>query len=209
MILFTNLKNDKTGFTLVELVVVMAIFSIVTGVIYSVFASVNRTSTKNEVTAEVMQNARTSIEFMEQDIRLAGLDRFKTADAGIEGTPTDTHLQFTADRNMDGAINTANVIDGIQEQDLEQITYTYEAGGRRLRQCLSEGTTNAWDTVAENVTDFQFTYLDAADNILPAPVDASLVRTVQISLTIEKPAGIFGTVTRTLSTRILCRNLGF
>ena len=63
--------------------------------------------------AEVMQNFRTSMDFMEQDIRMAGLDRFGLAGAGIVRLvapipmPSATHLYFTADRNMDGVINFA------------------------------------------------------------------------------------------------------
>jgi len=201
-----RLYENNKGFTLVELMVVLAIFAMVIGAIYGVFASVGRSSTNNEVSAEVMQHMRTSINFMEQDIRMAGLDRFDTAEAGIVGVPTTVNLQFTADRNRDGAINTADLSDGIQELDLEDITYRYDAGNRVLEQCLSGANC---ETVAENVTFFEFTYLGEDDNPLPAPIDASLVRTVQVSMTIEQPAGRAGPVNRTLTKRILCRNLSF
>jgi prepilin-type N-terminal cleavage/methylation domain-containing protein len=140
----TNLVGNKNGFTLIEFAVVIAIMSIVLGAIYSVFASTNRSTTNNEVIAEVMQNLRTSIDFMEQDIRMAGLDRFDSANAGVEAA-TAVNLRFTADRNMDGTLN----------DNLERITYSYDAANKRLRQCLWEGTLNDWQTVAENVTNFQ------------------------------------------------------
>ncbi len=198
-----KLLNDKNGFTLVEVMVVLAILPIVIGAIYGVFAAVNRSYTNNEVSAEVMQHLRTSIDFMEQDIRMAGLDRFDSADAGIDpfAKPADTYLRFTADRNMNGAINMT---------DFEDITYEYDGVNRRLRQCLYEGEPEEdCDTVAENVTVFQFAYFDEDDNILAAPIDRSLIRTVQVTMTIEQPAGRAGTVSRTLTKRILCRNLSF
>jgi prepilin-type N-terminal cleavage/methylation domain-containing protein len=198
-----KLLNDKNGFTLVEMMVVLAILSIVIGAIYGVFAAVNRSCTNNEVSAEVMQHLRTSIDFMEQDIRMAGLDRFDSADAGIDpfAKPADTYLRFTADRNMNGAINMT---------DFEDITYEYDGVNRRLRQCLYEGKPEEdCDTVAENVTVFQFAYFDEDDNILAAPIDRSLISTVQVTMTIEQPAGPAGTVSRTLTKRILCRNLSF
>jgi len=195
----TNLSGNKCGFTLIELAVVMAIMSVVLGAIYSVFAATNRSTTNNEVIAEVMQNLRTSIDFMEQDIRMAGLDRFGTADAGIEAA-TATNLRFTADRNMDGALN----------DNIERITYFYDAANNRLRQCLWEGTLNDWQTVAENVTNFQFSYRDAGGNLLAYPIaDLNQIRIVEVSMSVEKPAGRSGSVERTINKRILCRNLSF
>ena len=195
----TNLVGNKNGFTLIEFAVVIAIMSIVLGAIYSVFASTNRSTTNNEVIAEVMQNLRTSIDFMEQDIRMAGLDRFDSANAGVEAA-TAVNLRFTADRNMDGTLN----------DNLERITYSYDAANKRLRQCLWEGTLNDWQTVAENVTNFQFSYLDADDNSLPFPIaDLSEIRSVVVSMSIEQPAGRSEPVARTINKRILCRNLIF
>ena len=204
-----SIVNDKRGFTMAELLVVLAMLSIVISAIYGVFASVNRTCVNNEVTAEVMQTMRISLEFLEQDIRMAGLDRFDSANAGIEFA-TATNLRITADRNMDGVINTANLADGIQEADLERITYAYDAASKSLKQCLSEGTVDDWQIVAKNVDEFQFAYLDADHNPLALPIgDPSEIRTVQIILTMEQQAGIAGLVSRTLNKRILCRNLDF
>jgi prepilin-type N-terminal cleavage/methylation domain-containing protein len=195
----TNLVGNKNGFTLIEIMVVIAIMSIVLGAIYSVFAATNRSTTSNEVIAEVMQNLRTSIDFMEQDIRMAGLDRFGSANAGIEAA-TATNLRFTADLNMDGVLN----------DNHERITYFYDAANNRLRQCLWEGTLDDWQTVAENVTNFQFSYLDADDNPLAFPIaDFNEIRTVVVSISIVHSAGRSEPVERTINKRILCRNLFF
>jgi prepilin-type N-terminal cleavage/methylation domain-containing protein len=195
----TKHLENKNGFTLIELAVVIAIMSIVLSAIYSVFAATNRSTTSNEVIAEVMQNLRTSIDFMEQDIRMAGLDRFGSANAGIEAA-TAINLRFTADRNMDGALN----------DNLERITYFYDAANNRLRQCVWEGTLNDWQTVAENVTNFQFSYRDAGDSLLAFPIaDLSQIRTVEVSISVEQPAGRSEPVERTINKRILCRNLSF
>jgi len=198
-----KLLNDKYGFTLVEMLVVLAILSIITSSIYGVFTAVNRSYTNNEVSAEVMQCLRASIDFMEQDIRMAGLDRFHSADAGIEpfAKSPEIYLRFTADRNMNGAIDMA---------DLEDITYEYDNVNNRLKQCLYEGDPEEdCDTVAKNVTYFNFAYFDEDGSLLAVPIDPSLIRTVQVTMTIEQPAGRAGIVSRTLTKRILCRNLSF
>ena len=195
----TILVDNKKGFTLVEIAVAIAILSIVLGAIYSVFAATSRSTTNNEVIAEVMQNLRTSIDFMEQDIRMAGLDRFGSANAGIE-VATANNLRFTADRNMDGVLN----------DNLDRITYFYDAANNKLRQCLLGENLNDGQTVAENVTNFQFTYLDANDIPLAFPIaDLAKIRTVVVTMNIEQPAGLSSPVERTINKRILCRNLSF
>ena len=200
--------KNQSGFTLLELLLAVALIGIALCSIYDVFASVTKSNTGNEAHAEVLQTLRTSLGYMEQDLRMAGLDRFMTANAGIE-VATATGIRFTADRNMDGVINAANLTDGIQDADLERITYSHEVGTQRLRQCLSEGTTSeSWDTVADHVENLQFQYFDENETLLSFPiVDLTRIRSVAVSLTISQPSGFQRHVVRTLSKKILCRNL--
>jgi prepilin-type N-terminal cleavage/methylation domain-containing protein len=204
------LPKRQSGFTLVELLVALGIASIALAAVFSVYWSVTKSSTRNEVTAEVLQSLRTSIVFLEQDLRMAGLDRFGAADAGIESA-TATSIRITADRNMNGAIDAAVLAGTIEEIHLERITYAYDAVNRRLRQCLSEGTpVETWDTVAENVQGFQLAYFDSDDTALVLPIaDLTLIRSVAVSMTVAEPAGLNRTVSRTMNKRILCRNLSF
>jgi prepilin-type N-terminal cleavage/methylation domain-containing protein len=214
--------KNSPGFTLAELVIALGIMSILLAAIYGVSAAASRSATKNEVAAEVLQNLRTSMDFMEQDIRMAGLDRFALAGAGIvrQDTPipmpSATHLYFTADRNMNDTINNYDNSDGITEDggDLDRITYYYDAANKLLRQCLSDDTTDPLcEIVAENVENFQFSYLDANNTQIPFPIDTDVklsdIRTVQVSMTIQKPVSAYGPVTRTLTKQIVCRNFEF
>jgi len=217
-----NFFNNTRGFTLVELLIAVGIMSMVITAIYGVSASASRSSTKNEVAAEVMQNLRTSMDFMEQDIRMAGLDPVGLAGAGIVRQdapvpmPSATHLYFTADRNMNDTIDNYDNSDGITEDggDLDRITYYYDAANKQLRQCLSDDTTDPLcETVANNVGNFQFSYLDVNNAQIPFPIDTDAklfsIRAVQVSMTIQKPASAYGPVSRTLTKRIICRNLEF
>jgi prepilin-type N-terminal cleavage/methylation domain-containing protein len=198
-----NFFENKGGFTAVEMLVALGIVSILLLAINSVFVITKRATVTNEVAVEVMQALRTSMDFMEQDIRMAGLDRFGLAGAGVE-VATATIFRFTSDRNMD---------DDIDDADLERITYSYDTANKRLRQCLYEGTgADSWEMVAENVDNVQFTFLDAAEIVLPTPVGAAdrpEIRTVIVTMTVQRPASRFGPVTRTLTKRIIARNLGF
>ena len=198
------LRNDR-GFSVFELTVVIGILSIVIAAMYGVFASINRSTTKTEVRTEIMQKLRTAMDFMEQDIRMAGLDRYKSAEAGIVYAD-DFKLRFTADRNMDGDIDTPNTGDGIQEVDLEDITYEWDSSNKVLKQSLGSDT----DDVAQNVTDFKFTYFDDNDDTIAPPGAGTTkedIRIVKVTMTVQQPAGRAGTLNRTLTKRILCRNL--
>ncbi|MCK4984148.1 MAG: prepilin-type N-terminal cleavage/methylation domain-containing protein, partial [Desulfobacterales bacterium] len=83
-----TLKNNhlysKTGFSLVELLMALAISSIVLGAIYSVFSITNKNFTTQNVAANVQQSLRSAIGLMARDIRLAGLDPIGTDSFGIE-----------------------------------------------------------------------------------------------------------------------------
>ena len=216
--------NNSRGFTLAELLIALGIMSMVLAAIYGVSSAANRSTTRNEVAAEVMQDLRTSMDFLEQDIRMAGLDRYGLAGAGIVRLsapiimPSSTHLYFTADRNqpMNDTIDAYDDSDGIAEADgdLDRISYYYDAANKRLRQCLSADTTDSsCETVAENVENFQFSYLDSNNAQIAFPIDndvkLSSIRSVQVEMTIRRQAGGFGPVNRTLRKQIICRNLEF
>jgi hypothetical protein len=63
-----------------------------------------------------------------------------------------------------------------------------------------------WEELTENnVSNLSFTYYDDSGAVTTA-VDA--IRTVEISMTVQLPAGRRGTLSRTYSTRVRCRNIG-
>lgn len=71
MVLRNAIKN-RSGFTLVELMVVMGIFGLILGGVLKVFDTSNYTYKVQEEVAEMQQNVRVSKMFLERDIRMAG-----------------------------------------------------------------------------------------------------------------------------------------
>ena len=191
-----NLALRSAGFTLVEVLISIAILSILFGTIYRTFDSLNRSYANENVKAGVQQKSRIGIDLMARDIRLAGLDPLGSAGAGFNPVNTDTtSIQFTADLNYDGDL----------DDPFEDITYALN--GNLLQQTSDLGSGPVTATLLDNVTDLTFTYLDQADNLLPEPVATNQIRTVLISLTMQRPAGRDGMVSRTYTTRVRCRNL--
>ena len=105
----------------------------------------------------------------------------------------------------------------------ENITYRYDNNALLLLQCLGLADVSLCDSASpdnillENVTSLEFRYLDEngsglgdPDPLLdPVPAaDLEDIRTVVITMTVEEPAGRSGTVDRTYTTRVHCRNMG-
>ncbi len=195
-------EANEAGFTLIELMVAVAIGSVVMLAIYSVYAGLMRSYTTQNVAADVQQNVRAGIDYMSEDIMMAGLDPNKSSGASFEAA-SSTNLRFTLDRNLNGTIDNT---------DSERITFTYDAANQRLDQCLYEFTgSDDWETFFDNVTNFAFNYLDASGTDLGDPVPAANladIRMVVVTLTIEAPAGRDGTVGSNYTTQMRCRKIG-
>jgi prepilin-type N-terminal cleavage/methylation domain-containing protein len=193
-------REAADGFSLIELMIAMVIATLLLSAVYAVYASLSRSYTTQNVSAEVQQNVRAAIDLMAEDLMMAGLDPDAVAGAEFESATT-TNMRFTMDRNLNGTID---------ESDQERVTYSYN--GTALRQCLYETTASAdWETFVDNVTSFSLTYLDADNAVIASPVTGSnlrKIRSVIIDMTVEEPAGRDDPVVRTYTTKVRCRNIG-
>lgn len=189
--------SESAGFSMIEMLLVLAAVAIMFGAIYAGFERLNRSYAAENVKAGTQQSARVAVEMMVQDIRLAGLNPLSTAGAGIVADPTPTALRFTADLNFDGDT----------DDPFEDITY--DMSGTTLRQ-TNRNVDPTPETLLENVSDLTFTYLDIDGNAIPTANLAARrldIRSIGISLTLDRPAGRSGTVSRTYTTQVRCRNL--
>jgi prepilin-type N-terminal cleavage/methylation domain-containing protein len=188
-------SGDKpNGFTLIELLVAMAILSLVIGSIVGVYAALSRSYTTQNVAADVQQVVRAAVDYMAEDLMMAGLNPEDIADVGFQEATT-SKLQFTANRNMDGDT----------DDDFENITY--ELADNQLKQTDHLGNQVLLGNLDEARS--EFVYLDIDGNDLGSPVgDLAAIRTVMITLSVREPAGRSGMLVRAYTTRIRCRNLG-
>jgi type IV pilus assembly protein PilW len=108
--------KKRNGFTLIELMVALAISSIVMAGIFSVYWAQTKSQRKQQQLVERQQNLRAALFLMERDIRLAGYDPTKTNIAGIEDAKTDT-LQFTMNIGGGDSDGIDNDFDGLTDED--------------------------------------------------------------------------------------------
>jgi len=206
---------SKTGFSLVELLLALATSTIILGAIYSVFNITNKNVTTQNVAASVQQSLRSAIGLMSRDIRLAGLDPIGTDSFGIEYA-AQTKIRFTLDSIDSGTGDFNGVVD---ETNFEEVTYDFNLGGKQIIQTLHETASSPNSAVLiSNITNLNFAYFDAANSDLidyglspPRVPDDKLadIRSVEILITIQEPAGRDEPVERTLTRKVECRNLGF
>lgn len=208
-----NVLQSKRGLTLVELVLALAISSIVLAAIYSVFSITNKNFTTQNVAANVQQNLRSAIGMMARDIRHAGLDPTGSDNFGIEYA-SQTKIRFTADSIESGSGEFNGIVDEI---NFEEMTYNFQ--GNQVMQTLYEtGSSPNAAALINNIANLDFAYFDAQNNDLidyglspPRVPDDKLsdIRILEILITHEEPAGRNKTVSRTLTRRVECRNLAF
>ena len=213
----TDRQTASLGFTVVELLVALGLAAVVFGLIVSFFADMGRSTTTQNAAAAAQQTARAGVDFMAQELRLAGLDPLNSAGAGIEAI-SPTQIRFTSDScnveigdsgtcenpEPDGNVNGKN----------ERVTYLYDAGSRVLRRYLYEGTASqTWTPLLEQVepnpgTVPLFTFLDGNGLQITDNSMRGDIRTVLITLTVQEPAGSSKVVKRTYSSRVRLRNIG-
>jgi prepilin-type N-terminal cleavage/methylation domain-containing protein len=178
------------GFSLVELLIVIAILSIVMATAVGSFDNISRFFTRENVKSETQKKTRFGLETMIQDIMLAGLNPRGVSGSGVQ-MATGTSIRVASDLNFDG------------DFDDPSETVTYALNGTNLQQTNHLGT----ETLVENVSSFRLVYFNAGGAELAEPINIADVRSVGLSIAITKPAGRAKSVTRAYSVHIRCRNL--
>ncbi|MDP6395421.1 MAG: prepilin-type N-terminal cleavage/methylation domain-containing protein [Desulfobacterales bacterium] len=184
-------KTLKNGFTLVELLVAMAVTLIVVAALVSVFTVQNKYFTRQSEIVEIQEDVRSGLQMMISELTMAGYDPTKTSGAGMISADTNI-IQFSQDLEGNGDILDPH----------EDIEYTYDAIDQQL-------TRNS-QPLAENIQALAFKYYDENNVELTSgppliPADLANVRRIVVTLTAVSRDG---DRIRTLSSGVRPRNLG-
>ena len=156
------------GFTLIELMVALALTSIIMAGIMAAYVSQLKAHVTQQTIVEMQQNLRSAMQHMEKEIRMAGYDDpNKTSVAGLTTVLANT-FGFTMDLNDDGDVVDSN----------ETVTYTLAANTAGT-QCLMRNTGGGNRPIAENIEALNFVYLDRFRSPTTSAMD---VRSVQITI---------------------------
>lgn len=192
-----KMKKDD-GFTLVELLVSIAMFGVIVSLIINARIDQQKQSITQQQAVEMQQNIRSTLYIMTRDIRMAGYDPEGTNGAGISkdlpGSPTEGTLTFS-----------------LVDDDDTLKTITYSLIGNQIRK--DEG--GGMQLLAENITNLKFEYFDKNRDELTMPIDQADIndiRSIQITVTTSTDPNPLSNSAdnndRTLTTTVKCRNLG-
>lgn len=217
--------NDR-GYTILELLVAVAISGVFLGAIYSAYSSQQRSTLSHEWVSTMQRNLRSAMYYMEKEIRMAGCDPTGNAAARIQTALIDD-LRFSLDISDDAGTGNPDGDTGDADEDIR-----YHLSGSDLMR-------NS-DRIAENIDAINFVYLDRDGTRLDDDTFGNVIydesrakiRTIQVTViartgkedsrytdskiyknkldeTIFTPTGIGVHFRRKLlSTNIKCRNLG-
>ncbi|MCG2831246.1 MAG: prepilin-type N-terminal cleavage/methylation domain-containing protein [Desulfobacteraceae bacterium] len=198
------IKNKEGGFTLIEMLISMAIGLIIIIALSSTFLLQRDAYDDQEQIAEMVQTARAAMDMMTREIRMGGYDptgtmqRSDPTGAKFVGIPYDANkLQIYADLNGDEDTDDSH----------EYIKYTMDSDYPfEIRRDTGGGR----QEFALNIQTFTFSYLDSSGN---ATTTTSDIRQIEITITARtaEPDGNYtlnsGYRTYTLTSYITPRNL--
>lgn len=211
-----SLIKTKKGFTLIELMVTMAIASIVMAGIYAAYSAQVRSHATQQAVLDIQQNLRSAIYYLQRSVRMAGyganagfVDNF---DAFIEpykssgASRTATSIAFTVNDDDDAQIDGINA-GNVDNVDNELIAF--RLNGNTLEKYRP--SMNAWITIADDIQAISFLYLkeDLTPHILGVDALAD-IRSVVISITAQPVEELTRTAAKkpqSLTVQIRCRNL--
>lgn len=185
-------KIDDKAFTLVELMIGVAISIVIATAIGSVYIAQQKIYLAQEQVAEMQQNLRAAADLIAREIRMAGYDSTGKAGAGVT-TALVGQFGFSQDNNDDGDTADTNEIidlgfsdqagsdvgrDGIPDTVINGVPNAIFFGRR------TGGAVGTYQAIAENIQAIEFVYILADGTRTSAPTAAQLadLHAVQVSI---------------------------
>ena len=156
--------NKESGFTLVEVLIALAISGIVLGAAVNTFIAQRRSYALQEHVTAMTQGTRAAMEMVTREIRMAGYNPAGTNFDGITYDPT--HVQIRADLNGDGDTADAH----------ETIVYAYNPATQQLMR----ETDGSSQPIADHIQAFAFDYVDGAGT---STTTTANIRQIRITIT--------------------------
>ena len=194
----TPTKNHQ-GFTLVELLIAMAVSSIVLAGIYSSYNSQQKAYVTQQQVVDMQQNLRTAMHIMGREIRIVGFDPRGDSNAGIISATGNTfQFTFVADNDLSDNDNDGETDETGELETIEYDLYdAYDDGDNDIGRKVG----SVKRSVAENIENMEFYYTLSDNTQSTTPANIDQIRSVQITILARTAEPIRGfTDTKTYPT---------
>jgi type IV pilus assembly protein PilW len=207
-----SLIHKNKGFSLIELMIAMAVGSIIMGLIYKTYAAQQASYTSQHLAVEMQQNIRAAMSLIKREIRMAGYDPItsdgidnggapgaddpgETSGAGIISA-AGNFIEFSFDNNFNGTTTTIN-------DPNESLTYGFAAADDAdLDGIADAGAESLWrDDTGAGVTEeiaydihsiaFAYAFDDDGDGQLDTSPGGNVIWAID---TDNPPDGLLDTV---------------
>jgi type IV pilus assembly protein PilW len=176
---------NEGGYTIVELLVAIAISGVFLAAIYSAYFSQQRSTLAQEQVSAMQRNLRSAMYYMEKEIRMAGCDPTGKSGGKIE-TANKGQIRFTMDITDDTGTGNPDGDVGDAEENIGYYLY----GGNLVRDLTDDGDDTNGGRVAENIDAINFVYLDKDGNNLADdglgnvtdPENRDKIRSIQVTV---------------------------
>lgn len=157
----TYITNNNEGFSLVELLIAMAISACVLTAVYSSYVTSDRVYTAQNQVVQAQQDARIALDIMGRDIRMAGFIASGDREGGDFEINTDVGGQAWSDGTGDA----------IEEATATAITFELDADNIAVQDLDADGTNDAgrtetvryaYDNVTNELTMQQWQWVQGA-----------------------------------------------
>jgi len=202
-------QNREQGFTIVELLIAMAMTGIILGSMFTFLIGQRKYLAVQEQVTEMVQSMRAAMDLMTREIRMAGYDPSGNASAGIVAATADS-FRFTMD--ITDRATPPGPPDGRVDGPNEDITYSLYISEGIQKIGRKTGALGRNEPLVENVQTLTFVYRGADGNVTITPAN---IRQVQITIMARtaKPDPDYSTNngyrTYTLTSSINLRNLAY
>jgi type IV pilus assembly protein PilW len=177
MMLMEDKKCFEAGFTLAELLVSLAITSMLIAVVGFAYTSQNKSYNSLQDATSLQQEMRSALELMAKEIRMAGYDPTEKAKAKIV-TATSTNFRFTQDIGG-GAGGASN---GKTDDPNEDIRYAINGSGSLGRETTGSSGSSGLQPIAENIDQLAFEYYLDDGTWTLNPADLTKIDAVKIMI---------------------------
>lgn len=204
-----RLPMGQNGFTMVEMLIAILIFSIVSISIYSVYNIFFRHATTQDLVLESQQNARAGINIMERELVNAGYAA-GTTDIITEATSNSIEFTYTDPQTDSNISSTAGKRMKVKYalQTVNGVQYL-----TRTQDILTESETVNTEKVIPDVQGLAITYYDINGDAISdtsTQTNRNNIKSVKAALTTRTSSSVPGGTTKTfeVDTTVRLRNIG-